>query len=138
MIVADTNVLSEPLRRDPDPRVLAWLDAHAQDLAIAAISIGELSYGAARLPAGRRQDMLVEAIDKLVTGAADRLLPYDATAARTYAALRARREASGHAISVEDGMIAGICIAGHHALATRNTRNFADTGIVLHDPWTAD
>ncbi len=29
MILVDTNVMSEPLRRAPDPRVAAWLDAQA-------------------------------------------------------------------------------------------------------------
>lgn len=115
--------------------MLARLTDHAGDLAVTTISVGELTYGAARLPAGRRRDDLVAAIDALVVGAADRLLPCDTEAALAYATLRVGREARGHPVSVEDGMIAGICIAGGHSLATRNTPDFADKGVVLHDPW---
>ena len=135
MIVADTNVLSEPLRSVPDPRVLAWLADQGGEIALTSITVGELLYGAQRLAPGRRRDQLLSAIDALVSASGDRLLAYDAAAARQYADVRARREAAGHSVSVEDTMIAAICLAGGHALATRNTRDFADAGIVLHDPW---
>lgn len=135
MIVADTNVLSEPLRAVPDPHVLAWLADHGSEIALTSITVGELLYGAQRLAAGRRQDQLLAAIDALVSASGDRLLAYDASAARQYADIRARREAGGHTVSVEDTMIAAICLAGGHTLATRNTRDFADAGIVLFNPW---
>lgn len=135
MIVADTNVLSEPLRSVPDPGVLAWLAEHGSGIAITSVTVGELLYGAKRLSAGRRRDQLVAAIDALVAGASDRVLPYDATAALHYAALRARRERAGRTVSVEDTMIAAICLAGGHELATRNVRDFDDAGIVLRNPW---
>ena len=135
MIVADTNVLSEPLRSVPDPRVLAWLADHGSEIVLTSITVGELLYGAQRLAPGRRQDQLLMAIDALVSASGDRLLGYDASAARQYADIRARREAAGHAVSVEDTMIAAICLAGGHTLATRNTRDFADAGVVLVNPW---
>lgn len=43
MILADTNVLSEPLRTLPDQAVLAWLGEHAKDIALTTITIGELT-----------------------------------------------------------------------------------------------
>ncbi len=136
MIVADTNVLSEPLRPAPDPQVLAWLADHSGELAVTTLTVGELFYGAQRLPPGRRREHLLTAVEAIVSSAGERLLPYDSPAARQYGLLRARREAAGHAVSVEDTMIAAICLAGGHELATRNTRDFADAGVVLHDPWT--
>lgn len=135
MIVADTNVLSEPLRPRPDPRVLAWLAEHRTELAISTITVGELLYGVRRLPTGRRRSGLVAAVDALVAAAADRVLPYDEPAAQQYAVLRARREAAGHFVSVEDTMIAAICLAGGHDVATRNIRDFDDTAVTVHNPW---
>ena len=135
MIVLDTNVISEPLRGAPDARVLRWLSAHSADLAITAITIAELRYGALRLPEGRRREQLVSAVDDLIVTADDRILPFDAESADTAGRLRAERETSGRTVSVEDTMIAAICLAGGHSLATRNTRDFADAGIALHDPW---
>lgn len=82
MIVADTNVLSEPLRPAPSPAVLAWLKDHRHDLAMTSVSVGELRFGVLRLPPGARRDGLTAAVEALIEGAGDRVLPYDAAAAR--------------------------------------------------------
>ncbi len=136
MIVADTNVLSEPLRRDPDPRVLAWLSRYRDEIAVTAITLGELRYGAARLPAGRRRTELEAAIERLAADASTRLLDYDEQASAHYARVRALRESQGRPVNVEDAMIAGICLATGAQLATRNVGDFSDTGLTLRNPWT--
>lgn len=137
MIVADTNVLSEPLRPQPDHRVVGWLREHHADLAITAITAGELRYGVRRLPAGRRRDALAAAVEDLIASAGDRLLAYDGAASLAYARLRADLEARGRVIGPEDLMIAAICVSSGCAIATRNVRHFADAGLVIHDPWSA-
>jgi toxin FitB len=137
VIVADTNVLSEPLRARPDQGVLAWLGQHADVVALTTITVGELFYGALRLEDGRRRDGLLVAIEALVAGAGQRVLPYDEMAARQYARLRRAREAAGRPVGVEDTMIAAICLAGGHAVATRNTRDFDVAGLEVVDPWDA-
>jgi predicted nucleic acid-binding protein len=45
------------------------------------------------------------------------------------------REKRGVPISTADAQIAAIC--RHHGaqLATRNTKDFADTGVTVVDPW---
>lgn len=135
MIIADTNVLSEPLRPRPEPRVLKWLAEHRAELAISAITVGELLYGAHRLPSGDRRARLLVAIETLVRSGAGRVLAYDQISAEQYAVLRARLESIGRSVAVEDGMIAATCLAGGHELATRNVRDFAETGVRIHDPW---
>lgn len=135
MIVADTNVLSEPLRSTPDPGVLAWLHAHRHELLITTISIGELRYGAQRLPEGQRRDRLQQAVTSMASSAAGRILDFDEHSARQYAVARAQRERIGLVASVEDLMIAGICLAGGHQLATRNGKDFSGLGLLVHDPW---
>ena len=135
MIVVDTNVVSEPLRPVPDRRVLEWLERHLHDTAITTVTVGELRYGVERLPAGRRRQVLGNAIDVMVFRARDRLLCLDEASARQYGVVRARREAAGTPISVEDAMIAGICLAGGHELATRNSRDFEGLGLRIHEPW---
>ena len=53
VILVDTNVISEPLRRVPEPRVAEWLDAQAlETLYLSAITVAELRFGARSLPAG--------------------------------------------------------------------------------------
>lgn len=137
MIVLDTNVLSEFIRREPDEGVTRWLDSlDAAAVATTAITAAELLYGVARLPAGRRKERLSEAVRGLIEEDLDgRIEPFDATAATHYADLLSDREAAGRPISVADAQIAAICRKLGATLATRNTSDFEYTGIKLLDPW---
>ena len=59
MILLDTNVISEPMRREPEARVLAWLDRQSSEtLFLSAITVAEIRKGIALLPAGKRQTLL--------------------------------------------------------------------------------
>lgn len=135
MIVLDTNVVSEPLTRDPDPTVLKWLSRPNDEFALSAVSVGELLTGVRLLPAGRRRDALGAAVDGLVESFAGAVLAYDERAARAYAELKAHSRDSGRPIGVEDGMIAAICVANGASLATRNVRDFDGLGLDLVNPW---
>ena len=45
MILVDTNVMSEPLRKVPAPRVAEWLDAQAlETLYLSAITVAEVAF----------------------------------------------------------------------------------------------
>ena len=135
MIILDTNVLSEPLHARSEPAVLAWLAALTDTVALTAISVGEILTGVRLLPAGRRRDGLTDAIEKVLAVHADQVLPYDEPAARSYARLQESRRAAGHPLSVEDGMIAAICLERGAVLATRNVKDFAGLGVELINPW---
>ena len=136
MIVTDTNVVSEPLKPHPDARVIGWLQRHRDEVAITAITIGELRHGALQLPPGNRRDKLMTSVSFLVDGMKERQLAFDPLAAEEYATIRAEREAAGRNIGVEDTMIAGICRSRGAAIATRNVRHFEGTGIIVINPWT--
>ena len=69
MIVADTNVISEMMRDQPDPHVLAWADTVGR-LHTTTITLAEIGYGIARLPAGARRDRLGSAADEVALLAA--------------------------------------------------------------------
>ena len=63
MIVLDTNVLSEPLKQQPDEHVLVWLASLDEEAGVTSVSVGELLTGVRALPAGRRREGLLEAIE---------------------------------------------------------------------------
>jgi predicted nucleic acid-binding protein len=138
VIVLDTNVLSEPLRTEPDANVIRWLSGLEEDVRVTSVSAGELLTGVALLPPGRRRTELSADVDALLDRFSDRVLPYDVEAARAYAELRAARRQQGVALSVEDGMIAAICRVNSARLATRNVRDFEGLGLGIVDPWSAD
>lgn len=54
----DTNVISEPLRPQPDPNTLTRLHRHQSEVAIAAVVWHELWYGCGRLPSSVRRDRI--------------------------------------------------------------------------------
>lgn len=135
MIILDTNVLSEPLRARPNPAVLEWLVSQPEALALTSISVGELMTGARLLPIGQRRTELMNAIESVLSVYSDSIVPYDEPAAREFAAVVETRKRSGHPLSVEDGMIAAICLNRGARLATRNVKDFADLGLTLIDPW---
>lgn len=135
MIVLDTNVLSEPLRKQPDPRVIGWLKSPPEALILTSITVGEILVGVRLLPSGRRREGLMASIERVLTSFADRVLPYDDAAARVYAELQDARRIAGRPLSVEDGMIAAICRHRKVQLATRNQKDFQDLGVGLLNPW---
>jgi toxin FitB len=136
MIVLDTNVLSEPLKTEPDEHVLSWLSTLDEVAAVTSVSVGELLTGVRALPAGRRREGLLEAIESTLRTFAGAVLAYDEVAARHYARLQEVRRAAGRPLAVEDGMIAAICTARGATLATRNTTDFSGLDLDLIDPWS--
>jgi hypothetical protein len=67
VIIVDTNVVSEPLWPEPEPAVLAWLDAQAPEtLHLTSMTLAKLLAGVAALPAGRRRTKLSQALTEQV------------------------------------------------------------------------
>lgn len=139
MIVLDTNVVSEPLRPQPEPAVLEWLDAQEPGtLYLTAVNLAELLAGIDALPAGRRRKNLQKAVDgQILPLFAGRILAFDEPAARAFARLNASAQAAGRPIGFADAAIAAITEANGCILATRNVRDFHGTGIPTINPWDA-
>jgi hypothetical protein len=45
LIFLDTNVVSETLRKTPNPAVIAWLVRHDAELALPTVTIAEIAFG---------------------------------------------------------------------------------------------
>ena len=137
MVILDTNVVSEFMRGHPEPAVVAWLNARPpHDLFVTAVTEAEVRTGIAFLPAGRRRRHLVRAANRAFNELfEDRVLPFEREAARAYASIAAERRKAGRPISQIDCQIAAIARSLGAAVATRNTRDFDETGIPVLDPW---
>ena len=139
MIILDTNVVSEPLKPQPDPAVLQWLNAQEpKTLYITAINWAELLAGVAALPAGRRRDALAQALTTQVLALfGNRVLAFDTQAAEVFAQTHASVQSQGTRIGFADCAIASIAKAHGYAVATRNAKDFKATGVALINPWTS-
>lgn len=137
MILLDTNVISEPLKRTADTAVLAWIDAQlVETLYLSTISLAELRFGIAALPEGQRRDTLQSSLEQRILPLfAGRILPFDTPASVAYAQLRARARSQGKAIAPADGYIAATAAAHGLMVATRDTGPFEAAGLTVINPW---
>ena len=137
MIVADTNVVSEVMRDEPDAGVLSWAGSLGPaDLTICVVTVEEIERGIGRLPIGRRRRQLEQRWQAQVTAFREAILVYDMEAATATARVVIATEASGRPMSLADAQIAGICLVGGHQLATRNARDFeAITDLAVINPF---
>ena len=137
MILLDTNVVSELMRKSPEPAVEVWTASQsAEELFFSAVGEAELRYGAAILPTGRRRETLFSDIKAMLREAfGDRVLSFDSDAARHYGDIAAMRRSAGRRVAAADCQIAAIARSRGLAVATRNTRHFVDMELDLVDPW---
>ncbi|MFT4118316.1 type II toxin-antitoxin system VapC family toxin [Bradyrhizobium sp.] len=139
MILVDTNVISEPWKPLPDAHVLEWIDAQVVDtLYLSAITVAELRFGIAALPAGKRRETLHLRLEQDVLPLfEDRVLSFDLDASRAYADLMAQAKAAGKAIGNADGYIAATAASRGLMVATRDTSPFVAAGLTTVNPWEA-
>ena len=138
-VLLDTNVVSELMRKAPDPAIAVWAAGHRlENLFFSAVGEAELRYGAAILPTGQRRETLVSDIEKMLGEAFEnRILPFDSGAARAYADIAAKRGSTGRPVALADCQVAAIAHSRRMVVATRNVRDFEDAGIKVGDPWAA-
>lgn len=130
-------VLAEPARPAPDPRVLAWLGMHAAlDFAISALSLGEVRKGVSLLRSGPKRLALERwLLHDLPVQFAERVLPVDAAVAMAWGQLAADGSRRGRALPVVDGLLLATAHVHELMFVTRNTRDCADRGVPVVDPW---
>ena len=136
MIILDTNVISEAMKAEPNPAVQAWLDERAAEtIYLSSITLAELLFGIGILPSGRRKDIMIQTLDGLLDLFEDRVLPFDADAARHYAHLAVTARTAGKGFPTPDGYIAAIANARGFAVATRDVTPFQSVGLNVINPW---
>ena len=136
MIFLDTNVLSEFMLRSPNPRVVVWLDRQPRmSIWTTSVTIFEIRFGLQTMAIGRRRALLNQRFEEFLLRINQQIASFDADAAQHAGDLMASRKLQGRSRELRDTMIAGIVLAHHAALATRNTSHFDDISETLVDPW---
>jgi predicted nucleic acid-binding protein len=136
MIVLDTNVISEAMKPEANPAVRAWLNEQvAETLYLTSVTLAEMLFGIAVLPAGRRRNNLTHAVDGLLALFGDRVLPFDIDAARHLAALAVAARSAGRGFPTPDGYIAAIAASRGFIVASRDTSPYEAGGLQVVNPW---
>jgi len=119
----DTNIVSEPLRPQPNKNILEKLKNHQKEMAIASLVWHELMSGMNRLPASKKQEAIQQYLEAVVLPTLP-ILPYDANAAQWHAQERARLSKLGCSPAFVDGQIAAVAKTNNLILVTINESDF--------------
>lgn len=137
MIFLDTNVISEIMLPKPDMKVISWLDRQpAPSIWTTSINLYEIRYGLQSMPTGKKQSTLMLSFERwLASVIQQRIASFDEAAARQAAELAAERRKKGRPGDPRDTLIAGIVLASHATLATRNVKHFEEIAASVVNPW---
>jgi predicted nucleic acid-binding protein len=135
VIFVDTNVVSETLRKSPDPAVIAWLVRYDAELALPTVTIAEIAFGIAKIQPDQRAMRIEKGLSDWRHRFADRIFGLTEEAALAYGEIMGAASAQGLGMSAPDGMTAAIARVHGGRLATRNLPDFRTTGLDLVSPW---
>jgi len=135
LIFLDTNVVSETLKKVPDPAVIAWLVRHDAELALPTVAVAEIAFGIQKIRPDQRADRLEEGLSSWRRRFSDRMFAFTEEAALSYGEIMGDAVRKGRAMSAPDGMIAAIARINGGRLATRNLKDFQTTELELISPW---
>ncbi len=133
----DTNVISELVAKQPNPKVVDWIDAlDPTAVHLSVVTIGEIRKGIEKLPPSARKDALMAWLEH------DLLVRFDGQIASIttnvmlrWGTLVGQLELQGRIIAAIDSLIAAIALEGDFTLATRNEQDFYGTGVRMINPW---
>ncbi|NJL27635.1 MAG: type II toxin-antitoxin system VapC family toxin [Thermoanaerobaculia bacterium] len=130
----DTNVLSEPLRPQPNVGVLQKLKEHQGLLATTSLVIHELLFGLERLDPSKKKRLIGEYLDELLSSPMP-IYPYDLEASRWHSRERARLEKLGRTASFRDSQIGSVAQVRGLVLVTANVAHFQPLSGLAIENW---
>ena len=137
MIVLDTNVLSALMLDRPEIIVAEWLNRQPYtSVWTTSVTVFEIRSGLQTMPQGRRRSHKSHAFDQLLAEIIEqRIAVFDGASAERAAEIFAECQRNGRPSELRDAMIAGIVLANHATLATRNVKHFEEIAKRVVNPW---
>ena len=135
MIFLDTNVVSETLRKAPDPAVVAWLVRYDAELALPTVTIAEIAFGIQKIHPDQRAMRLEQGLAEWRRRFAHRIFGLTEEAALAYGEIMGAASRPGVGMSAPDGMIAAIARVNNGRLATRNVTDYRTASLEMISPW---
>lgn len=123
LYLLDTNIVLEPTRKVPNPKVITNIDGKSIFSVICAPVWYELQKGVEMLPEGKKKSMLLNYNNDYVSTIYP-ILPYDEHCASIQADIYARMIKNGTPVSASDAQIAATALANNLIIVTRNTKDF--------------
>ena len=133
----DTNVISELIAREPNPKILDWIDSlDPASVYLSVITIGEIRKGIEKLAPSRRKDQLTLWLESdLLPRFSGKTVDITIDVMLAWGELTGRLERDGNPIAAIDSFIAASVLNGKYTLVTRNVHDFQHTGVPIVNPW---
>jgi toxin FitB len=129
IFLADTNVVSELVKKTPDAKVMQWLQS-VKLMSISAITIEEAHFGLAWQPNARKLSLFNAIVQSLHA-----VYPITESIAQRAGVLRGQFQAQGIIRSAPDMLIAATAQEHLLIVATRNVRDFMGCGVQVVNPF---
>lgn len=127
----DTNIISEIMRKEPDPAVLHWFSG-LNHIFMSVITLDEVSFGLKRKNLVKKYTWFMQFCEDKAT-----FLEINEPISRWSGEKRAELENRGLHITMADSLIAATAYEHSLILATRNIKDFENTGIAVFNPFSA-
>jgi predicted nucleic acid-binding protein len=131
----DTDVLSQPVKKHGDVRVIAWLGKEKDRCYTSAVVIAQLAYWV-RSKEGCQQTALQEWLSRLTDAMHGRIFGFNVSVAHVWADQEKILEKAGLRMPVEDGYIAATARRHGLTIVTGNDKDFRRPGLKVFNPFT--
>ncbi len=133
MYLLDTDILSNLAKRTPSTALVAKLASVPREAQFtSSITLGEMVYGAYRMPA--HTNLFLERLDRVLLPNLA-VLPFDIAAAHRYGELRAELERLGTPLGEADLRIGAIALSRGLIVVTGNVRHFQRIPGLIVENW---
>jgi len=132
----DTNVISEWVKPQPDPNVMAWMAEVDEDrVCLSVASLAEIQHGIELLSPGHRRDRLARWLEEELQARFEgRILDIDRRVASAWGVMMSRGKRVGRPPGIMDAFFAATAEVHGLTLVTCDTRDFEAFGIEVLDP----
>ena len=133
----DTCLVSELVRKQPNPAVLAWLEKQQErDLFLSVLTFGELQKGIVRLPESPKRKRLQQWIEReLKQRFAGRIMNIDYEVATLAGQLQGTLQSEGFTLPAIDSLIAATAMHNGLVVVTRNETDMNRCKTPVLNPW---
>jgi len=133
----DTCVISELIKKNPDPNVLRWIsDEEEAALYLSVLTFGEIHKGIEKLPQSKKKEQLHKWVNSdLCERFKNRIINLDLAVATKWGEIQGQAELAGRPMSLIDGLISATGISYDLIVVTRNTTDMEQSGVSLINPW---
>jgi hypothetical protein len=132
--LVDSDVLSQPAKRQGNPRVIAWLEKEEAACYTSTIVIAQLAYWV-RTKHGRQREKLQKWLRDLLDAMEGRVLGFSVAVAHVWAEQQTVLDKAGLRMPLADSYIAATARRHGLTVVTGNDRDYQRPGVKIFNPF---